>query len=63
MTDELGQMGGQDEEQTTTGGGLESEPLAGEGTDVDEAIVTQGPRAGGTGGVAGQGTAADEVER
>ncbi|MDQ3448757.1 MAG: hypothetical protein M3432_06220 [Chloroflexota bacterium] len=33
------------------------EPLAGEGTDDDEATVTEGPGQGGSTGKAGQGTA------
>ena len=35
------------------------EPLAGEGTDDDEATVTRGPAVGGSTGKAGEGTAAD----
>ncbi len=34
-----------------------NEPLAGEGTDDDEATVTEGPAQGGATGKAGQGTA------
>ena len=38
---------------------FESEPLAGEGVDEEEATITRGPGVGGTSGVASEGTAED----
>ena len=38
---------------------FQSEPMAGEGVDEDEAMVTRGPGVGGSSGRAGEGTAED----
>ena len=43
------------------GSAWEAEPLAGEGTDVDEATVTQGPATGGATGRAAEGTTEEET--
>ena len=70
MTEQQGGAGEQTgldvDEARMSGPDFESEPLAGEGTDSDEATITKGPRAGGSGatpdlGKAGTGTTADEV--
>ncbi len=44
------------------GSGFDSEPLAGEGADEEEAVITRGPGHGTGSGVAGEGTT-EEADR
>ncbi|MBA3779134.1 MAG: hypothetical protein H0X16_07540 [Chloroflexi bacterium] len=47
---------GLDPEHPGAGSGLQADPMAGEGTDDDEATISQGPRAGGTNATTGTGS-------